>query len=76
MSEISSRIIYCDSTCLVVNKIAGEAVEGAGKGMVDLPRLLAEELANPHWPQPAREVRNDAGCRLRPDKTSGRHCIE
>jgi 23S rRNA pseudouridine1911/1915/1917 synthase len=38
---ISSRILYCDSDCVVVNKIAGEAVEGAGKNMTDLPRLLA-----------------------------------
>jgi 23S rRNA pseudouridine1911/1915/1917 synthase len=29
---------------VVVNKTAGEAVEGAGKGMIDLPRLLADRL--------------------------------
>jgi 23S rRNA pseudouridine1911/1915/1917 synthase len=41
MNELSSRILHCDPDCVVVNKIAGEAVEGAGKGMIDLPRLLA-----------------------------------
>jgi 23S rRNA pseudouridine1911/1915/1917 synthase len=40
-SELVSRILYCDSNCVVVNKIAGEACEGAGQGMVDLPKLLA-----------------------------------
>jgi 23S rRNA pseudouridine1911/1915/1917 synthase len=42
--NISSRILYCDSNCVVVNKIAGEACEGAGKGMVDLPQLLLTTL--------------------------------
>jgi 23S rRNA pseudouridine1911/1915/1917 synthase len=42
--DIISRILYCDSNCVVVNKIAGEACEGAGKGMTDLPRLLAAVL--------------------------------
>ena len=44
-SELASRILYCDTGCVVVNKAAGEAAEGAGKGMADLPRLLAAELA-------------------------------
>jgi 23S rRNA pseudouridine1911/1915/1917 synthase len=43
--EFSGRILYCDANCIVVNKIAGEAVEGAGKGMVDLPKLLAEQIS-------------------------------
>jgi len=43
--ELRERIIYCDANCVVVNKIAGEAVEGAGPGMVDLPRKLADELS-------------------------------
>jgi 23S rRNA pseudouridine1911/1915/1917 synthase len=43
-SELSGRILYCDGDCVVVNKAAGEAVEGAGKGMIDLPRLLADRL--------------------------------
>jgi len=45
-NNLSGRILYCDSYCIVVNKIAGEAVEGAGKGMTDLPRLLAEQMSN------------------------------
>jgi len=49
-NQITSRILYCDSQCIIVNKIAGEAVEGAGKSMVDLPRLLAEELSGETWP--------------------------
>jgi 23S rRNA pseudouridine1911/1915/1917 synthase len=44
MNDIASRILHCDSVCIVVNKIAGEAVEGAGRGMVNLPQLLAAEL--------------------------------
>ncbi|MCL2762766.1 MAG: RNA pseudouridine synthase [Treponema sp.] len=43
--ELKSRILHCDSHCVVVNKIAGEAVEGAREGMVDLPRELAAVLA-------------------------------
>ena len=52
--SLTLRIVYCDSGCVVVNKIAGEAVEGAPPlvatpskmaGMADLPRLLAVELA-------------------------------
>ena len=49
-SELASRILYCDASCVVVNKIAGEAVEGAGKGMADLPKLLAAELGAPDYP--------------------------
>ena len=48
--ELAARIQYCDSACVVVNKIAGEAVEGALKGMTDLPRLLADVLAAQNWP--------------------------
>ena len=49
--ELVSRILYCDDSCVVVNKIVGEAVEGAGAGMIDLPRLLADVLASdPRWP--------------------------
>jgi 23S rRNA pseudouridine1911/1915/1917 synthase len=49
-NELASRILYCDASCVVVNKIAGEAVEGAGKGMADLPKLLAAELGAPYPP--------------------------
>jgi 23S rRNA pseudouridine1911/1915/1917 synthase len=41
----SPRILYRDSHCLVVNKLPGEAVEGAAPGMADLPRLLAPYAA-------------------------------
>jgi 23S rRNA pseudouridine1911/1915/1917 synthase len=41
----ASRILYADECCAVVNKLSGEAVEGAGPGMTDLPRLLAGALA-------------------------------
>ncbi|MDR1858721.1 MAG: hypothetical protein LBQ69_04555, partial [Treponema sp.] len=56
MVDLASRIVHCDSCCVVVNKIAGEATEGAGPGMGDLPRLLAAERAAPHW----SPVRGDA----------------
>ncbi|MDR0494274.1 MAG: RNA pseudouridine synthase [Treponema sp.] len=48
--ELGSRILYCDADCVVVNKIAGEAVEGAGWGMIDLPRLLTAELSASDYP--------------------------
>jgi 23S rRNA pseudouridine1911/1915/1917 synthase len=38
-----SRILYVSDQCLVINKLPGEAVEGAGAGMTDLPRLLTEQ---------------------------------
>ena len=55
-SELASRILYCDASCVVVNKIAGEAVEGAGKGMADLPKLLAAELGAPYPPASADDA--------------------
>jgi len=48
--KLTSRILYCDSACVVVNKIAGEAAEGTRRGMADLPSLLADELAAPDYP--------------------------
>jgi len=51
-NEISGRILYCDRYCVVVNKIAGEAVEGAGKGMIDLPKLLADQMPDLNLPPP------------------------
>jgi 23S rRNA pseudouridine1911/1915/1917 synthase len=47
---IGSRILYCDANCIVVNKAAGEAVEGAGKGMTDLPKLLAAQMPGLNLP--------------------------
>jgi 23S rRNA pseudouridine1911/1915/1917 synthase len=49
-NSLASRILYCDASCVVVNKIAGEAVEGPGKGMADLPKLLTAELGAPDYP--------------------------
>jgi len=59
--DINSRVLYCDRDCIVVNKIAGEAVEGAGKGMIDLPRLLADRLLDEQMPSlnlPLAEAEN------------------
>jgi 23S rRNA pseudouridine1911/1915/1917 synthase len=44
-SGVSSRILYVSGDCVVVNKLSGEAVEGAGPGMTDLPRALSAVLA-------------------------------
>jgi len=41
---IQSRILYQSDACVVVNKLKGEAVEGAGSGMVNLPKELAVVL--------------------------------
>jgi 23S rRNA pseudouridine1911/1915/1917 synthase len=46
MPPLAARIVYQSGRLLVVNKLPGEAVEGAAPGMGDLPRLLAE-LAGP-----------------------------
>ena len=39
-----SRILYADAQCMAINKLCGEAVEGAGPGMYDLPRMIALSL--------------------------------
>jgi len=44
LNNLLSRIIYQSAACVVVNKLKGEAVEGAGSGMVDLPKELAKVL--------------------------------
>ena len=54
-NEISDRILYCDADCVVVNKAAGEAVEGAGKGMIDLPELLAAQMPGLNVPPAGAE---------------------
>jgi 23S rRNA pseudouridine1911/1915/1917 synthase len=43
-SLAASRILYTDDQCVVVNKLCGEAAEGAGAGMADLPALLSAAL--------------------------------
>ena len=50
MNELANRILHCDAACVVVNKIAGEAVQGLKEGMIHLPQIVAAELAGPHWP--------------------------
>jgi 23S rRNA pseudouridine1911/1915/1917 synthase len=37
-----SKILYQDAQCVVVNKNYGEAMEGVGEGLVNLPELLAK----------------------------------
>jgi 23S rRNA pseudouridine1911/1915/1917 synthase len=41
-TDIEERVLFINDDIIVVNKRAGEAMEGAGRGMVDLPKLLAE----------------------------------
>jgi 23S rRNA pseudouridine1911/1915/1917 synthase len=43
--SLQCRIVYQSSFCIVINKLAGEAVEGAGPGMTDLPKELSSLLA-------------------------------
>ena len=43
-SDLESRILYQNAACIVVNKLKGEAVEGAKQGMTDLPLLLTAML--------------------------------
>ena len=43
--SLASRIVYRDENCVVVNKISGEAVEGAREGMTDLSLELAEFMS-------------------------------
>jgi len=49
------RILYVDTDCIVVNKRAGEAVEGAAPGIGDLPRMLNYALKSISV-KPAREL--------------------
>jgi 23S rRNA pseudouridine1911/1915/1917 synthase len=41
LPPVKSRVLYQSAACVVVNKLIGEAVEGASGGMVDLPKELA-----------------------------------
>ena len=49
--DIAARIVYQSPACAVINKVIGEAVEGAGEGQGDLPRMLAAALGA--YPGPA-----------------------
>jgi 23S rRNA pseudouridine1911/1915/1917 synthase len=40
--DMEKRVLFINDDIIVVNKRAGEAMEGAGKGMVDLSKLLLE----------------------------------
>jgi len=41
---VKSRVLYQSRACVAVNKLAGEAVEGASGGMIDLPKELKAVL--------------------------------
>jgi len=43
-NNLQSRILYQSAACVVVNKLKGEAVEGARNGITDLPKELAAVL--------------------------------
>ncbi|MDR2096093.1 MAG: RNA pseudouridine synthase [Treponema sp.] len=40
----NERILYQSGACLAVNKLPGEASQGAGAGMIDLPAVLARQF--------------------------------
>jgi 23S rRNA pseudouridine1911/1915/1917 synthase len=42
--SLEGRILLVRGDIIVVNKLAGEAMEGAGRGQVDLPKLLNEQF--------------------------------
>jgi 23S rRNA pseudouridine1911/1915/1917 synthase len=42
--ELQQRLLFQSTACVVVNKLKGEAVEGAGSGMVNLPKELSTLL--------------------------------
>ncbi len=41
-----ARILHLDANCAVVDKRAGEAMEGASEGLVDLPQALAARIGS------------------------------
>jgi 23S rRNA pseudouridine1911/1915/1917 synthase len=41
---VKSRVLFRNSACVVINKMIGEAVEGASGGMIDLPKELKTVL--------------------------------
>ena len=60
----ASRILYIDEQCIALNKRAGEAVEGAGAGMGDLPLMIQYILdREKNCSLPAEEL---SGYRLSP----------
>lgn len=45
-TELAGRVLYEDAGLAVLNKLSGEAVEGAGPGLVDLQSELKDYLAS------------------------------
>jgi len=43
-NDLDNRVLFISDDVIVVNKIAGEAMEGAVRGMVDVPALLYERF--------------------------------
>jgi len=43
-TALQQRILFQSTACIVVNKLKGEAVEGAAGGMVNLPKALSSLL--------------------------------
>ncbi|MDR2952719.1 MAG: RNA pseudouridine synthase [Treponema sp.] len=63
---VLSRVLYGNAACVVVNKLSGEAVEGARGSAENLPQKLAEVLRT-HTPFPSAVHRIDVpvtGCVL------------
>ena len=44
VKTLQQRLLYQSTACVVINKIKGEAVEGASENMVDLPKALSSLL--------------------------------
>jgi len=43
-TDLESRLLFVNDDVIVVNKTAGEAMEGAKRGIIDLPKLLKEQF--------------------------------
>ncbi|MDR2553059.1 MAG: RNA pseudouridine synthase [Treponema sp.] len=66
-TALEDRILLINGGVIAVNKLAGEAVEGAGRGMTDLPALLRERFGCAGTYAPAAVHRLDVpvtGCVL------------
>ena len=57
----TARILHIDALCVVVNKLCGEAVEGAGKGMGDLPLMTERCLSLNQNILPVQDYSDSAG---------------
>ena len=54
-SPLAKRILYQSNACVIVNKLQGEAMEGAGPGMACMKSALAQVLAESACGLPAHE---------------------